>query len=150
MSYFCQVSCTLVFVYFWMEYNYLYKPDFFFFWKHVGLAVRWLCCFHHVLSKLACTLSAAVCLPASTNVFCPSVAGAWVLTAYVALGVAECLLTVTCIVSSWPHCTPCFWSETCRCADELESFSAVGRGVLAERLAVRLTWKKVLVTRAVQ
>lgn len=33
VSYFCQVSCAFVFVYFWVQSNYLYKPDFFFFFK---------------------------------------------------------------------------------------------------------------------
>lgn len=35
-----------------------------------------------------------------------------------------------------------FLSETCRHADELESFSAVGRGVLAKRLPRRLSGRK--------
>lgn len=39
-----------------------------------------------------------------------------------------------------------FLSETCRHADELGSFSAVGRGVLAKWLPIRPRWKKVLVT----
>lgn len=87
-------------------------------------------------------ISTPACLYRSFLPFC-----AQFLAVFVAQGAAEWLLVATCTVCLWPHCIPWFFSKTCRNADGLESFSAVGRDVLANRLSLRLIWKKTMVTR---